>query len=178
VLVEEARTNLLTYSQEADNAAWGKGNASVVANQAVAPDGTTTMDKFVEASDVGQQHDLNNLATLATATTYAMSIYLKAAERTIVRLLASGSAYSGAGTTAERSAFFDLSNGTVSTIGSGLVSASIQSVGNGIYRCTIVDTTTSAASGGPTATLVSTGTTTTYNGDGTSGVYVWGAQLE
>ena len=41
----EARTNLLTYSSEFDNAAWVKSDfGGVTANQATAPDGTTSAD--------------------------------------------------------------------------------------------------------------------------------------
>ncbi len=47
LLCEDAATNEQLYSQEFDNAAWLKrGTAAVVANDAVAPDGTTTMDKL------------------------------------------------------------------------------------------------------------------------------------
>jgi hypothetical protein len=45
LLIEEARTNLITYSEQFDNADWTKnGDASVTANTHVAPDGTTTAD--------------------------------------------------------------------------------------------------------------------------------------
>ena len=39
-----ARYNLLTYSEQLDNAAWSKSNATITANSVVAPDGTTTAD--------------------------------------------------------------------------------------------------------------------------------------
>jgi len=45
LLIEEARTNLITYSEDFGNAYWAKnGDASVTANTHVAPDGTTTAD--------------------------------------------------------------------------------------------------------------------------------------
>jgi len=45
LLIEEARTNLITYSEDFGNAYWTKnGDASVTANTHVAPDGTTTAD--------------------------------------------------------------------------------------------------------------------------------------
>ena len=44
LLVEEARTNLLTYSEQFDNAAWVKSNSTVTANAGAAPNGTATAD--------------------------------------------------------------------------------------------------------------------------------------
>ncbi len=44
LLVEEARANLLTYSQMFDNAAWVKTTMTVAADALAAPDGTTTAD--------------------------------------------------------------------------------------------------------------------------------------
>ena len=80
----------------------------------------------------------------------------------------------------------DLSAGTVGTpfsFGSGSgAAASIQSFGNGWYRVVlsgIADTTSTA--GLCTiylATSVLTSGTPSYTGDGTSGIYLWGAQLE
>ena len=52
LILEEARTNLLTYSEQFDNAAWVKSNVTVTANTATtAPDGSTnSVDKMVEAA--------------------------------------------------------------------------------------------------------------------------------
>src|SRR4051812_44870065 len=45
-----AWTNLLTYSEQFDNAAWTKTNLSITANVAspLAPDGQATLDKALE----------------------------------------------------------------------------------------------------------------------------------
>ncbi|MCY1271603.1 hypothetical protein D9M68_223050 [compost metagenome] len=47
MLVEEARTNLLPYSSQLDNAAWTKALVSVTPNAGAAPDGTTEADSVV-----------------------------------------------------------------------------------------------------------------------------------
>ena len=44
LLIEEQRTNLLTYSEQFDNAAWVKSNTTVLPNTLIAPDGTLTAD--------------------------------------------------------------------------------------------------------------------------------------
>ncbi len=77
---------------------------------------------------------------------------------------------------------FDLSNGTVAGQAANS-SATIQSIGNGWYRCSI--TATSLGTSGnyisnirvfPTAANAVAGTA--FTGDGTSGVLVWGQQSE
>ena len=88
LLVEPGATNLLTYSQQFDNAAWtkdalGTGSAPVVTpNDAVAPDGTTTADLVVFDRGAGNTSDdrsiLSQTVTVVNATTYNGSIFIKA----------------------------------------------------------------------------------------------------
>jgi hypothetical protein len=174
LLVEEARTNLLVRSEEFDSASWVKISASstVTANAAVAPNGTLTADKIVEATNTGIHCVQQIFNTATTAATYTLSVYAKAAERSSIEIL---DAY------ALKSRTFNLSNGT-SSVGqtSGAVGAplsySITDVGNGWYLCTI----SLAAVGANVSHRISTsnGSTTGYTGDGTSGLFLWGAQLE
>jgi len=82
------RYNLLTFSEQFDNAAWqkvglGTGSAPVVtANAATAPDGTTTADQIVfnrgAGNAVGDQSYIVQTPTLISAT-YTQYIWLKAA---------------------------------------------------------------------------------------------------
>ena len=162
--------NLLPYSQELDNAAWGKTNATVTANAVVAPDGTLTADKFVENSATGV-HELNSGSISVTSgVSYVFSFYGRAGERSRVKSQLSANVFPGT-----ILAYFDFSTGTVDNIGAG-ATATISSVGNGWYRCTLAGTATSTGSQPVYLDLVSTGTTTNYLGDGVSGVYLWGAQ--
>lgn len=171
LLMEEQRTNLLTYSEQFDNAAWDKMNSTVTANSTVAPDGSSTADMLVENTNTSW-HETGNGATLVAGTTYALSIYAKASSRTRVRLAGRFSA----SWTSLPIGVFDLLTGTVVT-STGASSAVISDAGNGWYRCTIFGTT-SATVAGLVVSLVQSGTTSSYTGDGTSGLYIWGAQLE
>jgi hypothetical protein len=66
-----------------------------------------------------------------------------------------------------------LSNGTVVS-GTGTITA----VGNGWYRCSVFPLKSTSITSTLTIRLISTGSTTNYTGDGTSGIFLFGAQLE
>ena len=178
MLIEEQRTNFLTYSEQFDNAAWGKSEGTITANTTSAPDGATTADKFVESTTSAAFHFFNQTYTKpsSTALYYTWSVYAKDAGRQLVMTLESGGSNGGI-------ARFDLSTGTVVTSGNyGTFTngvGQIQSVGNGWYRCSISATTGTESTVTTQISLynISLGTNV-YTGDGTSGVYVWGAQLE
>ncbi len=177
LLIEEQRTNLLTYSEAFDNAAWTKTRASITANATTAPDGTTTADKLVEDSTASATHLAASASvSLNSGVVYAYSIYAKAAERTFLRLQVGigGGAY-GALVTA---CFFDLVNGTVGAASDSAV-GSIQAIGNGWYRCSMqAPATTASSSADLRAKISSSGSSDSYTGDGASGLYLWGAQVE
>lgn len=176
LLIEEQRTNLLTYSEQFNNAAWVKGNSSVTANTIVAPDGTLTGDKLIEDT-ANTTHKVQQLQTkAASAIQYTASIYAKAAERTSCVLFLAGTA--GEGNSC--GATFDLLTGAVSSAtNAGTftgVSASSVAVGNGWYRLSVTGTSDTATSIYLTLRLRTTASI--YTGDGYSGIYIWGAQLE
>jgi hypothetical protein len=177
--VAKAEENLVTYSEQFDNAAWGKSNATVTANSTTAPDGTSTADSLIETA-VANFHILSRGAGAITSPGLnTFSCYAKASTRTAIVLQINEGANRYA-------ALFDLSAGTVvttNTTGSPTTTSnSIVSVGNGWYRCTVtcnVVTTCDvilALSNSTTPTWTSS--VPTYTGDGTSGCFIWGAQLE
>jgi hypothetical protein len=167
--------NLLTFTQEFDNGAWTKSAITITANTTVttAPDGTSTADKIV-ATAVAGYHALARSFTFLTGN-YAISVYAKASEYTLLRISDINSG--------EFAASFDLTNGTVSNTGGvRFVSASATSVGSGWYRCVVIVNNVSAFRtpafvGYPSgATLDAYGAQ--YTGDAVSGVFLWGTQLE
>jgi hypothetical protein len=168
-----ASVNLLTFTQEFDNAAWSKNAITVSANTTAttAPDGTSTADKFVENASTAV-HNNAQTATVIISTAYTVSVYAKAAERTWLALDPVNPGISNNVT------YFDLANGVVGTNAAGNT-ASIVSVGNGWYRCIVTRTTTGAQTSlRVEAGIASADNTASYTGNGTSGIYVWGAQLE
>ena len=175
LLIEEQRTNLLTYSEQFDNGVWGKGNVTIAANTVIAPDGTLFGDKVVESATTGD-HALSQTITAASGS-YSFTVYLKGAERSRAIVLMSDN-ISG-----EASIGVDLSTGATFSSGRAVgswtaISSSAASVGNGWYRVTVTGTRGAGTQTVPVVFCVSTGTTTSYTGNGYSGVYIWGAQLE
>jgi hypothetical protein len=164
--------NLLTRTEEFDNAAWTKIRSSISANIATAPDGTLTADKLVEDSSNNSHFMSQVLLSVSGNASLAISIYAKAAGRDFLAFVTADSAGGF------NSSFFNLSNGTLGTVASGHT-ASIQSAGSGWYRCIIVQSQ-SATTGAFTFYPGSAATngSAAYLGDGTSGIYIWGAQLE
>jgi hypothetical protein len=173
LLIEESRTNLLVYSSEFDNAAWSKVNScTITANTIVAPDGTLTGDKLSRDS-AAAAFRLQQLPSVTSGTAYTFTCYAKASQLSWINI---GSQSSFPTNT---NAWFNLSSGVLGTIGSGLTSASITSVGNGWYRCSITATANATASGSFQIWLAPSDNTFTFTAGNTfDGVFVWGAQFE
>lgn len=177
-----APQNQFAWSQAFDNAAWTKTRASVTTNVAIAPDGTLTGEKLIEDTTASNSHVALQNSTFPAGSTVTVSVYAKAVERSAVCL----EAYGNAPFTAD--AFkcrFDLAGGTVGSsnvIGAGVfIKASIQSAGNGWYRCSMTGTINPSNTGITSSIDVSSGTAVNaeiYTGTGTSGIFIWGAQLE
>lgn len=171
-LIEEARTNLALRSEAFDNASWTKTETTVTADQAVAPDGLSTADLVVPSTN-STAHAVGQAIT-HTVASYSFSVFVKSAGYSKVGLREN--------TTIGAYASFNLS-GAGSVISSTAASSSIQLVGNGWYRVSITYTGSVAAETMRVYVLdaaYTSGVINSYNyvGDGTSGIYLWGAQDE
>lgn len=177
-LVEEQRTNVMVRSAEFGNASWFKNAVTVTPDTIAAPDGTITADKLVEDSTNNSHYAYQSSRTLTAGITYTLSFFAKAAERTCFTIGFAGLVWG----------FFNLSTG-VATAGSGnannlVLSASTTPFVDGWYRCVasitrqntnITSDIQIALSNTSTPQIISPAT---YTGDNTSGIYIWGAQLE
>jgi hypothetical protein len=187
LLIEEQRTNLFTYSEQFDDASWGKTRLSVTANAILAPDGTLTADKLVENTDNNSRSIGKNANASSVSSTVTGSVYLKAGERTFAQINLTDNAADVSGGINDFRICVDLTNGTISptTISNGSPTnpfSSITSVGDGWYRVSIGLTKKGDAVRTDLQVFPYTQATPsanpTYTGDGYSGIYIWGAQLE
>jgi len=182
LLLEGAGTNLVTYSEEFDNAAWnfagclafGSGST---ANAITAPDGTLTADLITQDSATSL-HSANRTAAFAVTAgqAYTLSVFLKANGAEWVFLQLNGNIWTETG---DRPRFwFNLSTGEEgsSDRNSGV---GLTNFGDGWYRAHITATaSTNANTNLAIAMTVADSNNSTFAGDGTSGIYLWGAQVE
>lgn len=175
LVMEAARTNLMTFSQDLAGADWSLLQSTLTSNATTAPDGTATADLVTEDGGSSAHGYVNN-RTLAVSTTYTTSFWAKANGRTWVAFRATGTGWLNS----DQAAFFNLSGaGAVGTLGTGMT-GTITAAANGWYRCTCTYAT-AAASGTGTGTrlaLASADNTQIYAGNSTSGAYFWGVQQE
>jgi len=160
LLLEPQRTNIITQSEAFDNAYWTKSDASV-ASGFVSPNGTNNAFKLVEGVS-NSEHYINGSGT--TLTNMSHSIYVKSAGRSQIKLFDSSRGHY---------AWFNLADGTIGS--STATSSSITPMYNGWYRITISKISTGFSQ---FRLYLGIAESDSYTGNGTSGVYIYGAQLE
>lgn len=163
--------NLLGFTEDFSNGYWGKTNilafgSGSVANAISAPNGLQTADKIVE-NTANAGHFVQASATVVSGTTYVFSVYAKAAERNFV-LVQSNYGNNAFGTV-------NLTTGATNLLG-GTGTLNAVSVGDGWWRISLI-AASSSTSGLFNIYTATNSTTFSYTGDGTSGVFLWGAQL-
>ena len=175
----EARTNLLTHSNDLTDSSWLRTQISTItANAGLSPDGTLNANKVVPNTLLGVHYTYKDFGAIST-NVYSFSVYVASAGY--------GFATVSAGTNGSNDYYavvVDLSNGTkTATYSSGTQTdktCTVEAVGS-FYRVTI-------SGQGERYYVVGATNTGTYssgvygfnsfNGDGTSGILVYGAQLE
>ena len=166
--VLSARYNLLTKTEQFDDAVWSKVNTAVLANTVIAPDGTLTGDKLASNTAGVFSHQCYKIGiTITNAATYTWSVYMKQGEYTwgIVN------AYSATDTRT----YFNLATGTVGTVAANST-ATITPVGDGWYRCSVTQTS-GAATGGLSVEMTNADNNPVFAAAVNSGIYIWGASL-
>jgi len=168
----EGVTNFLLYSEDFTTT-WIASGATIVANSIAAPSGTVTADKIVETATTGEHRATQVTSMSATTSAVTFSVFVKAAERTSVRLAFSIlTNWSGGGGAA---AIFDLSNITARVDNSTPIAYGIIPCSNGWFRCYITGIPTTSIV--PTCNAFIYNNASSYNGTAGSGLHLFGAQL-
>ena len=172
-LLEPQTTNLIQYSEDFSNAYWSKIRATITSNQIISPDGTLNAD-LLTITDTSENYVQTNVPLSVSGTKQTVSCFVKKGTNNFAHILIWDTSSNGS------RQWFDLENGIVgssTSFGSGVSvsSASIESYGNGWYRCVVVFNSSFSS----VRTRVSAS-----NGDGqTNGtigktIYIWGYQCE
>lgn len=167
--------NLLNYSEDFNS--WSKSNTTVTVDTITSPTGTLTADKII-ADTVNTQHSVaSSIITVTAGLPYTRSVYVKKGEYSNIVLTVGGfAAYND-----WKYVAFNLDTNTF-TGASGSTTYGYSDAGNGWVR--IWFTVTPTTTGNDTFTLkfsnnpANASQGPTFVGNGTSGLYVWGAQFE
>jgi hypothetical protein len=171
-LTEPARTNLLTHSNDFENAAWIKTRVTVTDGVAEGLDGLVSAASLTENTDTNQHYIQYSNLTVVSGSTYTASIFAKTNGRDFVVL----SLFNGFPV---NEVWFDIANGTVGTSTGTVDAATVENYGNGFFRCSIsVAATSNNNSASLFVKLADSDGSNNYTGDGSSGVYISGAQFE
>lgn len=185
VLIENASTNRILYSEDLTSASYNKYNTSVSANNAVAPDGTTTFDGVI-ASATNTEHLVEQeLTSLTPASAYTHSLYIKkgAADKVQIRV------YGGVNSTAYSGEFigftFNFLTKSIITIlntsTGSIVECNYEQISTDVYRIWIKGIPTITANKCLFRVLLLQNSTdaSVFTGDGTTvQLSVWGWQTE
>jgi hypothetical protein len=174
-LVEGERSNLIQWSSQIDHAGWSllamkAFGAGSVADNAIGPDGTLSMDLLTEDA-TNTYHVAYQVRAVADLSHVTGSVYAKPKGRTWAILIINAAAL--------KQAWFNLATGAVGSKDASVVSSGIEPGPNGTYRIWL---TAVAESGGDSAAFYFGGApgdgVSTFAGDNTSGMYFEGAQFE
>ena len=178
LLIEEARTNLCLQSADFGTT-WTPTNTTVTTNAVVSPDSTTNADNIFETTTNGEHYVRQSFTGLTANTVYTITVFVKdlGGRNMRIRVLDTDNVANGYQISVSPSL------GTIvqaaAAIGAGSsVTGTITSVNNGWYRVTL------SGNAGATCTkylldfFSLTGTTSSFAGDITKGLTLYGAQLE
>jgi hypothetical protein len=167
LLLEPQRTNSVVFSEQFDNAAYTKSETSVTANAIVSPDGNTSAD-FIIPSVTSGLHSVSLGGASVSSGTHTLSVFAKKGVYKNLLVWLDGHS-GGVGVNLDTLAVFRDANNS---------GYKIEDYGNGWVRISV--TCTVVVSSPPNFYIYDNSATPaiSWAGNGTDGLYMWGAQLE
>ena len=157
--------NLLAYSQELAQISYNQVNILIISDVEISVlTGLQTVDKLLENTATGFHRLFTTSFFVDSGLNYNLSVHAKAAERTIINLVAGGTHFNF------KIASFDLITGTT-------VNGNIIDLGNGWYRCSLSTSSVSTGPGRFDIELNDAFGQRDYVGDGISGVFISEVQV-
>ena len=187
LLIEEARTNLINYNTKHDDANWANSASSETINttETLSPDGKNNATKLFGNINATSRQSIYQGVSVTSGTTYTFSVFLKEGQRRYATLWfdsvnTSPQPFWGAGN------IIDLQTGTIVYRNRGSTEVIIVPYPNGWYRCYVISSPTVTQSMSFNLAIgtannfldVTIPDTYKYTGDGSSGIYIWGHQVE
>ena len=177
-MVTDSR-NLLSYTEDFSNAFWVKSNANVSLNASTAPNGTNTANSIIPTTNNAFHLVTSPYSLTTTSNTVVYSGYFKPNGYNYVSILVPNNG----GLSKYFEGIFNISTGNIeptSRASTYTGTRSIVSVGNGWYRCsiTITNADLNSTHGAWIVPMSTNDPSAGYPGNGTSGIYAWGAQFE
>ena len=176
-LLEPQTTNLITQSNDFSDSSWIKSRSNISIDNAISPNGTQNADKLVEDTTTSNTHSVQQNITIGNVS-LSGSIFVKADTRNKLRVLISDL------TTGDYRIDLNLDNLTVVENNGGSIgswtntSYKIHNFSNDWYRVELNATKGAGTQASLSVFLLDDNGNSSYTGDGTSGVYIFGAQSE
>jgi len=170
LLLEKQSTNLMLWSEDLAQTSWLVAQLSVTANATTSPDGTQNADKIAINNGLVGGYIYQSQST-TSSTIYTGSFFVKSAGIGFTKFWSSVSG-------SYCNAIINLSTGVITNGASPFPTIpTATNFGNGWWRVSYTET-----SGGGSVPIYVDGGSTSNGGDitgnGTDGIYLWGAQLE
>jgi hypothetical protein len=177
LLIEEQRTNLVTYSQTLSDANWNASGATKTSTNNADPAGTTTA-LLLTANGASSTHFISasifNVISFVSGTTYTASYFVKPGTATRIQISLPSAAFGAS----QYANFLLTGNGSVSASSGG--TATIAPSFNGYYRITWTATATGTigASSGALVFITSGTDTRLPTNTSSENIFIWGGQVE
>jgi len=170
-LLEPQRINTFPYSEDYTQSDWLKFRVTITANSTTSPEGELNAYKITEDTS-NDTHLLQEGVSAGASLNYTQSYFVKSNGRNF------GIRSYDSTVSVVYLVKYDIINGSIiSNTGGG--TANIQDFGNGWFRCSLTYTTNASATGITSQPrLIDDSDNDSYLGDGVSGIYLFGAQLE